>query len=329
MQNCGSGNHSINHISNRMTIRHDLHQIWDSYKFILVPKRGRFVVHVLFAAEAEDCEFAAAWHNKSVNTHELLGKPEEYLFAKFAQAIFMLLKPFITSFVRRRVARLQTNLDAEGREESFVVNTQWLSGAQLEDAYSGGGSRSASASSNKKRSRSQQADTDESGGDDDDDWYERNIRHQTRGSFEEDEIAEAWYQNMLTAEEEENRGRPRERRPLRPRQSHVNNSIDADTDEGQINFARWCGDEMGRAAESGGESDMEGLPNLSRSFTTSGSNKSSTLLDPPMVGEMGQNGAGNGYPGGKPAGAAANDTSDDHTNTGLGSGYNMYTGWES
>jgi hypothetical protein len=72
-----------------------------------VPKRGRFVAHVLAAAMLGEREFAAKWHNMPVQRGALQSAAKQYMFAKFAQAIFMLLNPFVASTsVGRYVARL-------------------------------------------------------------------------------------------------------------------------------------------------------------------------------------------------------------------------------
>ncbi|KAH8745660.1 hypothetical protein F5883DRAFT_438675 [Diaporthe sp. PMI_573] len=98
----------INNTHNTLTIRADLHTMWDAHIFAFVPKRGQFVAHVLAAPTPGAREFAAEWHNQPAQRYAFKDIANQYAFAKFAQAIFMLLKPFIAfTPTGKYVARLQ------------------------------------------------------------------------------------------------------------------------------------------------------------------------------------------------------------------------------
>lgn len=152
---------------------------------------------------------------------------------RFAQAIFMLFKPFIAFPAERRyIATLQMRAD-----DKVEAKTVWASASALSQQYSGGGSRSASASS-KKRSQSQISRAEEAEDDcharnvrprlwssildveeeDEDDWYERNLagRHFNKFGEEEEDDEEDWFEKNLAGRHfdefgEEERGRPRKR----------------------------------------------------------------------------------------------------------------------
>lgn len=199
MQVCEGASLSLSEACNRLSLRNDLNDVWDSHSFALVPKGSQrhFVIHVFTTAGVQSCEFAAAWHNVLVRPGALEGKVDEYLFTKFAQAIFMLLKLFIVgSPIRRRVARLRLEQDPESLREELRVVKEWMSGSQLDEAYGGGGSRSASA----KRKRSSHDAGAQLDSDGEDDWHERYVRRRDSwGSSEDDSTAdmEARYEDPI------------------------------------------------------------------------------------------------------------------------------------
>jgi hypothetical protein len=242
MKDCEGSSYSLQEDCNRLALRTDLHVAWDSHKFVLVPKgsQGHFAIHVLVTSDFPSYEFAADWHNTLVRADALEGKVYEYLFAKFAQAAFMLVKSFIVgSAVHRRVARLEVVEDYQGHE-GFVINEQWMPVSELDEAYGGGGSRSGSAKRkrpsqqpegeddwcerNLRRRGSRDASEDDDDDDDDDDdtqdreeldhgrIYER-YRRNSWGALIDDSTAaaDAWYEENIRNREDE-RGRTRERR---------------------------------------------------------------------------------------------------------------------
>lgn len=75
----------INAEQNKVSVRHDLHKLWDDFVFTLVPKRGGrdFVVHVLGMPSPAASEFAHEWHNTPVQEGALDGVEKAFLFAKY------------------------------------------------------------------------------------------------------------------------------------------------------------------------------------------------------------------------------------------------------
>ncbi|KAH8745277.1 hypothetical protein F5883DRAFT_721947 [Diaporthe sp. PMI_573] len=126
MVNYARGNKLIDNEGNIVHMQHNLHSVWDDNIFALVPKEDVWTVHVLTTPSYPILEFADVWHNISLRKGALDGQSEAYLFAKFAQAIFMLLKPFIAySAVNRYVARLQ--VQAGEVQGGYEVKREWVS----------------------------------------------------------------------------------------------------------------------------------------------------------------------------------------------------------
>jgi hypothetical protein len=214
MVNYGHDHKLVNDGENIVHMQHNLHSIWDDNVFALVPKGDTWTIHVLAVPTYPILEFADAWHNVSLRKGALDGNSEAYLFAKFAQAVFMLLKPFVAySAVDRYVARLQAQV-GEVRH-GYEVKKEWLPSSSLISMYGGGGSRSASASSSSSRKRSRsQASVDQE--DEEDNWYDLNVRPGRSWA--------SWASDSEDSElEESRRGRPRKRRCRRERSA---NSVD-------------------------------------------------------------------------------------------------------
>ncbi|KAL9595273.1 MAG: hypothetical protein Q9219_006549 [cf. Caloplaca sp. 3 TL-2023] len=81
---------AIDDTNNRFHLRADLHRSFRDKKFVFVPKDGNFVVHVL----EPSVELTTVYHNSEL--HPLDFVPIEYLFARFAWALF----PFVGNFLR-------------------------------------------------------------------------------------------------------------------------------------------------------------------------------------------------------------------------------------
>ena len=263
MATYGRGSRLVDDEANMLRMRHDLHFIWDAHVFALVPKQDTFTVHVLTMPHNGIVEFAASWHNVPVRD-ETLQQSEAYIFANFAQAVFMLSKPFLVqSTTHRYVARLRVSPDDP--RHGHEVKEEWLSGSSLCDLYGGGGSRSASPS--RKRSHSQASADLVIGEEDEGSWDRRYVRKRRRGeagdidperqgsSYErdvqsafnasdsEDERQATWYRanvsaagtwnsdseddcfGMVRPYKEPDRGRPRERR-LRQQRQRSEHTVD-------------------------------------------------------------------------------------------------------
>lgn len=222
----------IHNTHNTLTVRVDLHTMWDAHMFALVPKRGRFVAHILAAPTPGSREFAAEWHNTPVQVGALENVAKQYMFAKFAQAIFMLLKPFVAfTPMGKYVARLKAKA---GEMDEYEVRREWLSGTALQDLYSGGGSRKASESpSSRKRSRSQTSANDN---EEDDEWEwppQKTARVDPWAEASDEEECSCFNMGLASPEEEgeeEERGRPRRRRQRHKRSDHTVDTLPSLTD---------------------------------------------------------------------------------------------------
>ncbi|KUI64103.1 hypothetical protein VM1G_10877 [Cytospora mali] len=201
MATYGRSSRTVDDEGNKVHMRHDLHSVWDDHNFALVPKGGDFAIHVLNMPDPGIMEFAATWHNVPVQKDALAHAAGEYFFGKFAQAVFMLLKPFIVqSAVHRFVARMKVQTDDP--RHARELKEEWVSGNSLSDSYSGGGSKSASPSASRKRSRSQASidpgnhrsvDCDSGKDNPDSTWYERSVRPGFCASDSEGEREAGWY----------------------------------------------------------------------------------------------------------------------------------------
>jgi HNH endonuclease len=132
---------NIDDPANILPLKVDLHRCFDKRWFAIIPKSieisapysSQYVTHILLK---EAAELWPTYHNTLVqyldeNTHY-------YLFARFAWAILLQVKPFIIAGFSRHVIRIQmSGEDKINREEKF------LNGSQLKAYYGGGGSKRA------------------------------------------------------------------------------------------------------------------------------------------------------------------------------------------
>ncbi|KAI1149303.1 hypothetical protein F4825DRAFT_469293 [Nemania diffusa] len=154
---------------NTLDLRCDIGYALDAYWFAIVPKQGRYVIHCLTAIEDDTEEFASLFHNPPVLSYTALMRyiPAQYLFARFARAVFMPLKPFIVqSPMSRLVAsiRQQDVNPSSVREDGHPLKQWlgWLSEEQLPDQYGDGGTKRASLLNREPEKEKQQAPDDES-----------------------------------------------------------------------------------------------------------------------------------------------------------------------
>ncbi|PGH10631.1 hypothetical protein AJ79_05345 [Helicocarpus griseus UAMH5409] len=80
-----------NYPENAVLLRRDLRYIWDNHQFALVPKQGRWVVHILDNQTTD--ELQERYHN--LETQPIMGVAREYLFARFALAILVQMSVFM------------------------------------------------------------------------------------------------------------------------------------------------------------------------------------------------------------------------------------------
>ncbi|GAP91598.1 hypothetical protein SAMD00023353_6400550 [Rosellinia necatrix] len=219
----GNSGH-VNQRHNKVALRHDLRLAFDTHLFAIVPKNNDYVVHQLHAAETSTREFASAYHNYKVAQQDVI---PEFLFARFARAILMLIKPFIAQApINRYVSRLRAvdNNETGGRSE-FNMKSEWLSPEQLADQYGGRGTGSASPS---KRKRDDESDGDSS--DTEGEWYKKNVavllEGDQGGNSDDSDTEGEWYEKNVAVLLEGDRGRPRKRR-----WDNNNNDDDDDDDD--------------------------------------------------------------------------------------------------
>lgn len=175
---------------NAIKLRADIHMCFDARQFALVPKpttegqgsesTSSFVVHVL---DQQEAEFSEEYHNRRVSS--LSSVSREFLFARFAWTVLLLVKPFLLAGIARRDARYRVYSDDAGSTSDLYPETriETLGDKRLLVLYGGGGSRSASPLK-RQLSRDDQVDDldDEPVAFDADLWFERQMEeHEGRG----------------------------------------------------------------------------------------------------------------------------------------------------
>ncbi|ROW16367.1 hypothetical protein VPNG_02764 [Cytospora leucostoma] len=169
--------------ANIAILRADLHLLFDQRRFIIVPKPSAalpnlgppspyaIAIHVLNDSE-ETGEFPSLYQNVSLQTKYVDKLSREFLFARFAWALFPLLWSFLETPVPRRLAvimKQDENKDRPTLISSDLSHPQyrWMNNAQFtQHLHTWGESRNGS----RKRRPSQM--TRDAEGDAEDDAYE-------------------------------------------------------------------------------------------------------------------------------------------------------------
>ncbi|KAK4162842.1 hypothetical protein QBC43DRAFT_355534 [Cladorrhinum sp. PSN259] len=143
MQVYGVGLPDIDNEANLLPLRKDIHYAFDARWFVIVPKMVttdsspqasyQYVTHIISVSAAE---LWPTYHNTIVES--IHSRSRAYLFARFAWAILLRVKLFVIAGEPRHVIRVART--PAGRKE---YKTEHCSGAELENAYGGGGSRAA------------------------------------------------------------------------------------------------------------------------------------------------------------------------------------------
>lgn len=290
--------------ANIAILRADFHQLFDQCRFVIVPKPSAalpgqlsghasststttpglgtyaFAIHVL--GDGEDTgEFTDLYQNVSIQTKYFDQISREFLFARFAWAIFPLLRSFLDTPIPRRIAVIveekNRNRPNHVSSDLWLPQSQWINNAQFtQHLHKRGESRTGS----KKRRPSQMTrDADTDGEDDayDERWERRsdslNDGYADIADPDQRQLDEAtrWYEThgRYAAvdfapddwEDDRKRGRPRHRKPeLQP----YHDDVDV-----------W--------PDTGSNGDLEEVPTLSCSFTTTASNGSSARVDLPAT----------------------------------------------
>lgn len=100
---------------NAILLRRDLHKVWDDHRFTIVPKAGKWVIHVLWKSPSDELE--KEYHN--LELQPLYGVARHFLFCRFALAILSK-SIFLNQSVTRRLITLDS--DAAPQVRSMSTN---------------------------------------------------------------------------------------------------------------------------------------------------------------------------------------------------------------
>ncbi|KAK3363607.1 hypothetical protein B0T25DRAFT_469841 [Lasiosphaeria hispida] len=158
MERYGVGLPDIDNKANLLPLRKDIHYSFDTRWFVIVPKMvttdsslqasPQYVTHIISQSAAE---LWPTYHTTIVES--IHPRSQAYLFARFAWAILFRVKLFVIAGEPRHVIRV-----ARTPAGTKKYKTEHCSGAELENAYGGGGSKAATPLYTRKR-RSAQAST--------------------------------------------------------------------------------------------------------------------------------------------------------------------------
>lgn len=168
----------IDNPTNIMPLKTDLHRCFDNRWFAIVPKvmqttnphSPQYVTHIL---RTQAAELWPTYQNVIVQYLDMRARP--YLFARFAWAILLQVKPFITGSLSRQVIRIKIS-----DEDKIEYGKELLSAPQLNAYYGGEGSRGATVRSKRSRTDSR-ADDEDNDVSMDSDWEDGGIRWITGG----------------------------------------------------------------------------------------------------------------------------------------------------
>ncbi|KKZ66495.1 hypothetical protein EMCG_07775 [[Emmonsia] crescens] len=174
---------SIKDPVNLVTLRADIHKYFDKRWFVVVPKipgAGGPVQYVSHVLSVNAGEIWPKYHNVLVQYLDSESRP--YLFARFAWAILLFARPFVTMGFPRQVIQLHVSTDADNVQVNWKA--QFFSGEPLKSLYGEGGSKSAAPRKSRFVSESvadEDIESSETNDDTDnvwDNWESRNRRHQ-------------------------------------------------------------------------------------------------------------------------------------------------------
>ncbi|RMJ05005.1 hypothetical protein CDV36_014323 [Fusarium kuroshium] len=170
---------------NTVLLRRDLHKLWDDGVFAIVPKQGKWVVHVLL--NSPRVEIRERYHN--LELQPLAGVRREYLVCRFALAIFSK-----SHFLNGSLPRKLVFVNADGERPNEQV-TRKFSAKEYQKEFPATSARSASRNPSPKRQRPPTAD----------DMLD------DRDTTEESDFSQGFGTEDERSEDEEERGRPRKR----------------------------------------------------------------------------------------------------------------------
>jgi HNH endonuclease len=176
----------IDNSTNIIPLKTDLLRCFDNRWFAIIPKvmkttiphSPQYVTHIL---RREAVELWPTYQN--IIVQYLDGKARPYLFARFAWAILLQVKPFITDDLPRHVIRIKIS-----DEDKIEYQKELLSGPQLKAYYGGGGSKGATPKNKRSRTDSR-ADDEESDVNMDNDWEDMMSGWQQQGKKRRKQIS--------------------------------------------------------------------------------------------------------------------------------------------
>lgn len=318
--------------ANVAIFRADIHNLLDRHYFAIVPKPFQssernldsshpesacsfaFAAHVL-KTNNEAREFGHLYHNVAISPSAMDRLRPEFLFARFARAVFAHLKTFFDSPNRRLVSLIVPD------ETSDIGSTELrrMNGDELKKYLALRG-MTRSGSKLAKRSSSQMTEDDALYGDDayGERWERRSRRIGSSDASQQDNdpIRRRIRREAQWRDEDEDVGRSARTREPRQEQIERNTrwydeigwpsrlrqspdvetceaeTVDADTgSDSESDFGSDSGARRGRGGSrrlfrrelASSPPGSDGVPNLSRSFTTHGSARSSLLLESPQA----------------------------------------------
>ncbi|KAJ3454035.1 hypothetical protein MRS44_018667 [Fusarium solani] len=158
-----TGSRSVgNSEENTCRLRPDLHRVFDSRAFALVPKRDgngqrHLVVH-FFSTVKDVWDTALDIHNR--RAHSLETVAVEFLFARFALTVFACIKDFILRGKELKIAITQRARDTSGCP-AWITSVVKMDRMQRKELYGGGGSRDSSPTKRSRNTESQAGESDE------------------------------------------------------------------------------------------------------------------------------------------------------------------------
>jgi hypothetical protein len=295
--------------ANQVLLRADVHVLLDNHHFTIVPKPSpsglssshAFATHVL-KDDDESREFRDLYHNISLAQTAVDRIRPEFLFVRFAWAIFSHLQTFISSPARRHLAVTLRNETGPG---SCITNTKMMNGREVNDFLT---SRGLTRSGSRKRSSSQVTQDEWDVGTEDiyQERWERRSRQfsdaNTSFDYLDPETSRIrdntqWYDEVgqfsrardFRQEQIERNSRWYERNFEQhseitatevPEADDYNECDDIDLERGRdVERDRSLIQASGSPDVGSSPPDKAYMPKLSRSFTSHGSNRSSTLLE--------------------------------------------------
>ncbi|KAI0435503.1 hypothetical protein F4803DRAFT_545372 [Xylaria telfairii] len=147
--------------ANLLCLRLDLHFSMDAHACTAVPKGEYYHIHSFRHGLQHEREQAANFHNCIIRQPP--DATTEFLFARFARTVIMLVKDFITmGWSKLNVVRIRAVDNGTDEDEKYEWQVETLSPRELSELYSGGGTRSAGPTKRKRNNGTPATEGDDS-----------------------------------------------------------------------------------------------------------------------------------------------------------------------